>query len=163
MALIPAKHSDRNAIPSGHMRSAYHNLPLINGVEQQAGARFAAKDVSFVNSSKSAVFKADITSACPADAQLGKWERTYTLNRHRSFTISDKYSLLTNKGNNALHFMTSAVIEKKKDGILQFNTGTVAISMEYDPKIFGVQIEPIQITDKKTVGKLACTGFQAGA
>lgn len=131
------------------MRSAYHNLPLINGVEQQAGARFAAKDVSFVNSSKSAVFKADITSAYPADAQLGKWERTYTLNRHRSFTISDKYSLLTNKGNNALHFMTSAVIEKKKDGILQFNTGTVAISMEYDPKIFNVQIEPIQITDKK--------------
>jgi hypothetical protein len=131
------------------MRSAYHNLPLINGVEQKEGVKYAAKDIAFVNNSKTAIFKADIANAYPASAQVSKWERTYTLKRNQSFTISDKYVLQANKGNSALHFMTSAVIEKKKEGVLQFNTGAVTVDMEYDPKSFEVHIEPIQITDKK--------------
>lgn len=131
------------------MRSAYHNVPLINGVEQKEGANYAAKDMSFFNNSRMAIFKADISAAYPPAAQVRKWERTYTLNRHRSFIISDQYSLMSNDGNSALHFMTSAVVEKKKDGLLQFRTGGAVINMEYDPTLFEANIEPIQVTDKK--------------
>ena len=131
------------------MRSAYHNVPLINGVEQKEGVKYAAKDVAFANNSKTAVFKADIAAAYPSAAQVRKWERTYMLKRHQSFTISDNWSLTNNLGNTALHFMTAAAIEKKKDGLLQFNTGDAVIEMKYDPKLFEVHIETIQITDKK--------------
>lgn len=131
------------------MRSAYHNVPLINGVEQEAGAAYAAKDVSFVNDAKTVVFKADIAAAYPVAAEVNKWERIYKLSRDQSFTISDKYSLKANHGNSALNFMTAALVEKKKEGLIQLVAGSSTINMEYDPKLLEAAIEPIQITDKK--------------
>lgn len=131
------------------MRSAFHNVPLINGVEQKEGAKYAAKQVVFENNKKTAVFRLDIAAAYPEAAGVSKWERTYTLKRGQSFTITDNYSLLTNKGNTALHFMTGAAPALLKPGLLQFTAGTEKINMEYSPDQFELVIELIQITDKK--------------
>lgn len=131
------------------MRSSYHNVPLINGVEQKEGAKYAAKDVSFVNTKTTARFKVDISAAYPSTAQVKKWERSYELKRAESFTITDKYQLPSNNENNALHFMTSAIPQKKKDGLLELVTGNVRMNMEYDPKLFELIIEPITIKDSR--------------
>jgi hypothetical protein len=131
------------------MRSSYHNVPLINGVEQKEGAQYAARDVSFSNTKTTASFKVDLSAAYPSTAQVKKWERSYELRRSQSFTITDKYQLLSNNENNALHFMTSAVVEKKKDGVVELITGSVKMNMEYDPKLFELIIEPITIKDSR--------------
>ncbi|RYG23611.1 MAG: hypothetical protein EOO01_44125, partial [Chitinophagaceae bacterium] len=131
------------------MRSSYHNVPLINGVEQKEGAKYAAKAVSFVNNKTNASFAVDISAAYPAEAKVSSWIRRYDLKRQQSFTITDTYKLLSNEGNNALHFMTSASTEKKKDGLLELITGEVKMNMEYDPKVFELVIEPITIKDSR--------------
>ncbi|MGN6416836.1 MAG: heparinase II/III domain-containing protein [Pseudobacter sp.] len=131
------------------MRSAYHNVPLINGVEQKEGKQYAAKQVSFENKKKTAVFKADIAAAYPETAGVSKWERVYTLKRGQSFTISDNYTLRTNKGNTALYFLTSASPGLVKPGLLQFKAGDEKIFMDFNPGQFELVIEPIPITDKK--------------
>ena len=131
------------------MRSSYHNVPLINGVEQKEGRQYAAREVSFTNTKTAAGFKLDLAAAYPSAAQVKKWERSYELKRSHSFTITDKYQLLSNNENNALHFMTSAIPEKKKEGVLQLTTGNVQMNMEYDPKQFELIIEPITIKDSR--------------
>jgi len=131
------------------MRSAYHNVPLINGVEQKEGAQYKAREVSFINTNSAASFKADIAEAYPSAARVSKWERSYELKRSRSFTITDKYKLLSNNGNTALHFMTSAAVEKRKDGLVELVTGDIRMNMEYDPNQLELVIEPITIKDSR--------------
>lgn len=131
------------------MRSAYHNVPLINGVEQQEGRPFAARNVSFSYTPSAAVFSADIAAAYPAGAQVAQWTRSYQLNRKQSFTIKDSYKLLVNKGNTALHFMTSVPVQKKKEGLLQLEAGGATLDLQYNARAFGVAIERVTITDPK--------------
>lgn len=131
------------------MRSAYHNVPLINGVEQKEGAKYAAKDVSFINSRSNAIFKLDIAGAYPEEAKVSTWVRTYELKRNQSFVITDNYRLTTATGNTALHFMTSAIPVKQKEGVATLSAGDTKLQMEYDPKKFELTIEPVTIKDSR--------------
>ena len=89
------------------MQSGFHNLPVINGVDQKDGAKFKARNSTFTASPKSATFSTDIAGAYPEDAKVKSWVRSYTLNRGKSFVINDKYELSENgKGvtsSNLLH------------------------------------------------------------
>lgn len=131
------------------MRSAYHNVPLINGVEQKEGKQYAARTVQFKDAGPIVSFSADIAAAYPAEAKVDTWLRTYTLQRGHSFTISDDYRLKANDGRNALHFMTSTTVVQKKEGVLRLDTGSDTLELVYDPRLFKLTIEPITIDDKK--------------
>jgi hypothetical protein len=131
------------------MRSAYHNVPVINGAEQKEGAKYAARDVSFTDQPASAVFHLNIAAAYPEKAQVRSWERTYELKRGRSFEITDKYRLASYNDTSALHFMTSAIPELKQEGVLQLQTGDVKMLMEFDPKQLLLTVEPVAIKDKR--------------
>ncbi len=63
------------------MQSAWHNLPTIGGVQQQAGGQFAARDVSCTLGAASAELVQDIAGAWPAEAGLRTWQRTVRLER----------------------------------------------------------------------------------
>jgi hypothetical protein len=131
------------------MRSAYHNVPLINGVEQKEGRQFAARNVRFLSTPTAVTFSTDIAAAYPASAQVAQWTRSYQLIRKRSFTIKDSYKLLANSGNTRLHFMTSAPVQQKKEGVLQLTAGGVNLDLQYNARAFKVDIEPVSITDPK--------------
>ncbi|MFT3936608.1 MAG: heparinase II/III family protein [Chitinophagaceae bacterium] len=131
------------------MQSGYHNLPLINGIEQHEGKEFAAKNVSFIHNDKVAIFSVDICAAYPPEAAVQKWQRTYELKRGKSFIITDYYALQSNKGNNELHFMTSANITRLKDGLLQLVNGDAKINLSYNPRLLQPSIETITIKDAR--------------
>ena len=131
------------------MRSTYHNVPFINGAEQKEGAMYKANNVSFTNTKSLAKFKLDIAAAYPETAQVKKWDRVYELKRNEYFTITDRYQLAANKGNSALHFMTSAVPVKAKDGILRLISGDVKLQMDFDPKQFELEIEEVPVKDSR--------------
>lgn len=131
------------------MRSAWHNLPLINGTEQKDGQQFAARNTSFFSNASTAVFSVDIAAAYPADAAVKKWQRSYQLKRKRSFTISDDYQLTENNGNTELHFMTSAQVKQLKEGLLQLITANATISVEYNPSQLSIAVEEIAIKDAR--------------
>jgi hypothetical protein len=131
------------------MRSAYHNVPLINGVEQKEGAKYAATNVSFVNGKSNAVFHVNIAEAYPQEARVRSWERTYEMKRGKSFIITDQYKLEENNVGTALHFMTSAIPFKKKEGVLELQAGDTKMLMEYDAAQLELNVEAVPVNDKR--------------
>ncbi|RYY54065.1 MAG: hypothetical protein EOO09_15780 [Chitinophagaceae bacterium] len=131
------------------MRSVYHNVPLINGVEQKAGRQYAAKDVRYSNKKATAVFSLDISAAYPATAKVKNWKRTYELNRGKSFVIRDAYQLDEHRDSTMVYFMTSANVKKIQEGQLLLDTGKDQLEMIYNPSILGYTIEEVPVTDNR--------------
>ena len=88
---------DRYSIWS--MRSEYHNLPTINGVDQRPGKVFCAKSADF--DEESGKLTLNLTAAYHADAGLAKYTR--------SANINDGKAIVTD------------TIESTKDGEITFN------------------------------------------
>ena len=81
------------------MRSEYHNLPTINGINQSPGRAYAAKNAQF--DEESGRLTLDLSSAYPASAELAYYTR--------SAVIEDGKAIVTD------------TIQSKKDGNITFN------------------------------------------
>jgi Heparinase II/III-like protein len=131
------------------MQSAFHNLPVINGTEQKEGADYKAKNTSFTANSKTARFSTDISGAYPGEALVKSWIRSYTLNRGRNFTISDKYVLGgIKKSVTSSNLITYCKVTEVKPGLLNFAGEGFSLDMSYNPKTVKPRIEYIDITDR---------------
>ncbi len=131
------------------MQSGYHNIPIINGIEQKDGDSYKAKNSVFTANEKSATFSTDISEAYPKEAQVKSWIRSYTLNRGQSFVISDKYEL-TRKSDavTSSNLMTYCKVTIEKPGLLKFAGDGFNMNMTYNPKVVSAKIEFIEITDR---------------
>ncbi|MFT3936593.1 MAG: heparinase II/III family protein [Chitinophagaceae bacterium] len=130
------------------MQSAFHNLPLINGVQQKDGAQYKARNPQFNSTSKATTFSVDIAGAYPEDAKVNTWMREYKMNKGKSFTITDKYNLKANNGKNELHFMTNNKVEKIKDGLLRLTGNGISVDLAYNATAVTPAIENFEIKDK---------------
>ncbi len=131
------------------MQSGFHNLPAINGVDQKDGKNFKAKNSSFLADSKKVIFSTDIAGAYPAEAMVKSWIRTYTLNRGKSFTISDRFELNEIKQSvTSSNLITYCKVEKEKPGVLKFTGEGFTLNMNYNVKAVKPEIEFIEVTDK---------------
>jgi len=131
------------------MQSGFHNLPVINGIDQMQGEEFKARECSFVSNKRSASFSTEIAGAYPLNAGVKSWIRSYTLNRGKSFVISDKYELAENKGGvTSSNLMTSCKVTQTKPGILRFEGEGFTLNMSYDQKTVSPKIEFIEVTDR---------------
>ena len=76
------------------MRSAYHNCPLIHGVEQSAGREFAARAVDYQLTPSGPRLRMDLAAAYPNSAGIQRWLRTWLLDREaNAVTLEDEWSL----------------------------------------------------------------------
>jgi len=75
------------------MQSQYHNLPTVNGVMQNAGREFAARDLHYAADDAHAKLEMDIAGAYPPDAGILAWDRTFTFAREGCITVEDHYRL----------------------------------------------------------------------
>lgn len=90
------------------MRSSYHNLPTVNGVEQQAGSTFRARAVHCTKDNSRSSLTMDIASAYPLSAGIERYERSIVLDRSaHTVTITDDF-LLHNEGEVVISIMTAA-------------------------------------------------------
>ena len=132
------------------MRSTYHNLPVINGIEQQNGLQYKGKNASFNADTKKAIFSLDIAGAYPNSALVNKWSRKYQLNFNQSFEIKDDYRLKQNDGNTILNFMTPCTPTLSAPGKVQLSsTSGIKLNMLYNSKLAELIIEPITVTDER--------------
>ena len=130
------------------MQSGYHNLPVINGVEQKEGPEFSAKNSSFSASSKSVSFSTDISGAYLPSANVKSWVRSYTLNRGKNFIISDKYNLSSLSAlPTSSNLVTSCKVSERKPGELIFKGEGFTLLMSYDPRKIAPETEFIKVTD----------------
>jgi hypothetical protein len=132
------------------MQSGYHNLPVINSVEQKDGARFKARNSSFTSNIQSAKFSTEISGAYPEDAKIKSWVRSYTLNRGKSFVISDKFEFSEIKPGalTSSNLITSCKVTKIKPGLLRFDGEGFSLNMSYNPKVVAPVLEFKEINDR---------------
>ncbi len=74
-------------------RSAYHNVPIINGVEQREGKTFKAQNIEYENDSLHATISQDISRAYPSEAHVRSWKRIVTLNRGKDISVTENFQL----------------------------------------------------------------------
>lgn len=142
------------------MQSAWHNLPLINGVMQKEGAAYKAVNPVFTTSKKAVRFSLDIAAAYPAAAAVKKWERTYLLTRGQQLSITDNYELQENNGNTTLHFMTSLPAELIKPGQIRFPLASGALTLDYNPQQLEATIESVTVKDKRLLQSWPATVYR---
>lgn len=131
------------------MQSGYHNLPVINGVDQKEGAKFKAKNSTFTKNAKSATFTTDIAGAYPENAKVKSWVRSYTLNRGKSFVISDKYELAENTGaSTSSNLITYCKVSEVKPGMLKLAGDGFNLDLAYNAKVVKPKIEFIPVNDR---------------
>jgi hypothetical protein len=131
------------------MQSGYHNLPVINGIEQMQGEDYKAKNSTFSANAKAAVFSTEISGAYPKEAQVKYWLRSYTLNRGKSFVLSDRYELTgTSKSVTSSNLITYCKVTEIKPGQLKFEGDGFNINVGYNPEVVKPGIEYSEVTDR---------------
>jgi hypothetical protein len=129
------------------MRSAFHNCPLINGVEQAAGREFTARDAAYRPTPAGPELFMDIAAAYPPKARVQKWERRWLLDRAKNrITVEDRWAL-QGGGRIELVLMTAseAVAAPGRVSIKD------RVRVEHDPGWKAV-IEPIDVSDETLRG-----------
>ncbi len=140
------------------MQSVYHNLPNINGIMQKDGAEYKATGINYKADNNKVEFSLDLAKAYPPGAGVQTWKRTITMNRGESVVIRDKYNLDTITGDVQFSLMSWAQPELTENGTIKLALGSKTqgaagdVFINYDHKKFKVDIEPINITDKRLLG-----------
>jgi hypothetical protein len=135
------------------MQSQYHNLPTINGVQQQDGAAFAARDVRYRADAAGAEFSLDIAGAYPAAAGVESWTRSIRLERGRELAVTEQFALSAVSAETVLNLMTSCAVEVAAPGDIRLNGGkggaAFTLRLAYDPGQLAADVEEIAITDTR--------------
>ena len=122
-------------------RSAYHNVPIINGCEQHEGKDYKANNVKYKSNEKQSSLTLDISEAYPKEAYVSKWKRTIQLNRGKEVLVTEQFKLKKYKqpceiiliccGDARLEYPNKIVINNGKNkGALYFNADQLSPSIE---------------------------------
>lgn len=128
------------------MQSGYHNVPKVNGFEQQFGAKYRSKDVLFDPSRHE--FSLNIANAYPADAHINDWIRSYRLDGSTLY-IDDKFTLAETIEPQQIHFLTWAKPETGTPGEVLFVKDGKRMKLTYPGNLFTTETEVIELTDKR--------------
>ncbi len=135
------------------MQSQYHNLPTINGVMQQPGREFAAREIRCEADDKSAQLEVEIAPAYPPEAGLESWQRRLTLERGGELVIEDHFTLKEPTDNLFISLITPCAVEIKagiinlqESGLAQERVSGKAI-VYFEADKLGASCEEITITD----------------
>lgn len=132
------------------MQSGYHNVPQINGVDQQYGSKYAAKDVSTKITSRKAVMNLDIAGAYPKEAMVKSWKRTIDLTRGKNVTVTENYVLDKFVRPTELMFMTQAQPQVEKDKVT-FNINGKKYGIFFNSNDMQASYEEVKLDDAKFV------------
>lgn len=152
------------------MQSGYHNLPVIDGYEQQPGRDFAARDVAAELTDTHAQLTLDIAATygsspivldrfglsgakavVASDTGIDEWRRTLRLERgaHPHVVIEDTFRLDHAPSMLESHLMLAGPVDAGTPGILRCTTTTRPLLIHYDANVFTPAIEEIAITDAR--------------
>jgi len=137
------------------MQSAYHNLPTVNGVQQQAGEGFCAGDIRYLVDDATAQLTLDIARAYPEAAGIISWRRTLRLRRHAGpcVEVSDDFVLRAASRSIVLSLMTPCEPRLEMPGtIILPLDGAADVAVTFDPGVLESSVECIELADKRLAG-----------
>jgi hypothetical protein len=140
------------------MRSQYHSLPTVNGVEQAPGREFASADAVYACDDVTASVTVDIAGAYPADAAIDTWSRAFRLERGNSVTVTDSYELRGAGASVTWNLITACDATILPDGVIALEETSLASGrtsgaarLHYDSQALAATVEELPIED----GRLA--------
>lgn len=133
------------------MQSAYHNLPVIDGVQQSPGAQFKATNVSATIEDGQAELRLDIASAWPEEAGVKSWKRSVRLDRGSSarVIIADEYELAATPQSIEHTLMAASDVDASTPGQLRLKGPKRDLLVDYDADMWEVEAERIDIDDRR--------------
>ena len=133
--------------------SAYHNLPVINGMQQQDGIAFAASAVQYQAGKQNSRLSMDIAKAWPTAAGIQSWQRTMELDKKGSIRITDRYSLSAPAKSLTQSFMAVAESDITQPGVLAFLLPSgKKITLQYDAAAWTASKEKIDLATPEDQG-----------
>jgi hypothetical protein len=135
------------------MQSAFHNLPTIDGIMQQAGREFRARDVRYKADAARAELALDIAAAYPPEAGIASWRRRLVLERSERVLLEDAYGLDRARPI-AWSFMSWRRPKAEGAGRIALvqpdaATGARRLALVYDARALEPKIETIEIEDSR--------------
>lgn len=134
--------------------SAYHNLPTINGTEQDAGVQFAATYVSYTNSKTSSQLNMNISKAYPDSAGVSSWVRIVKLDKTKGvIEVNDKYEMRKTFVNLTQTFMTVCITDITTPGKIIFHMPDQSkVYLDYDPALWSIHKENMELITPEDQG-----------
>jgi hypothetical protein len=130
------------------MRTAFHNLPTINGVEQHAGRDYAATDFAAETPADHAQLSLDLVNAYPTEAGVDSWRRSMRLNRRPARVIvTDTWTLRPDANTIDLTLMTGDEPDVTVRGRITWSGRDAVVT--YDGDRFDPEVERIDFDDAK--------------
>lgn len=138
--------------------SPYHNLPTVNGIEQQAGRKFEASEVKY-QGGKNPSLTMHLENAYPKESGLQSWVRTVKLDRQKGVVISDAYTARESLNSLTQTFMTTSDISLDNGKIILTLPDGKKVLLVYDADYWTAAKEDIQLkTPEDEVFKTAWNG-----
>ncbi len=133
------------------MQSAYHNLPTVNGVQQQEGEEFRASDVAYRANASAAELSLDIASAYPKAGGIKSWRRTCRLVRGDSpcVEIQDEFVLAAPSKDVMLSLMTPCPPSVASPGVIELAGPTKTVRVGYDAQSLTPSVEEMALDDER--------------
>lgn len=132
------------------LRSAYHNVPLVDGYEQAPGKDFRASDVRCAVDEDGVSFSLDLAGAYPAEAGLRHWHRSVSLDRPgRRIVLDDRWSCSRTPGDLRTHLLASGAPSVVGPGVLAVPTPGRALRLSFDPQVLDVGVEQLDLDDRR--------------
>ena len=123
------------------MQSAFHNLPSFDGIGQQVGAAFAAREVAVDLGEAVAAIAMDIAGAYPPEARVAHYRRSVRLIKGETIEIADHHD---GERPAELSLMLSERPVLAADRIVIGDLGEITLAGAGEPRI-----EEIAVTDAR--------------
>jgi hypothetical protein len=134
------------------MQSAYHNLPTVNGIQQNPGGDYKATQVDYQVDDKQVGFSFNIDSAYPKEAGIESWKRYFKFNRDENpyIKITDDFKLKNDSEDIKMSLMVpyEPQFDESSSIIIQ-DADLIGVRVDYDADTLSVSSERIPIEDDR--------------
>jgi hypothetical protein len=133
------------------MQSAFHNLPLVDGVQQAAGGEARARDVLCEIGDDATWLSMDLAGVYPASLDLRRWARLLRLERTGDgrVVVREQWELAREPCGLALHLMSWRRPATPEPGRLLFPSGVRSLALDYDAEALEASVEEIELNDAR--------------
>lgn len=133
-------------------RSAYHNVPLINGFEQKDGVQYRADKAEHIreNMGDGMVYgiQLDIQKAYPAEAQVKRWNRRLTLDCAKDeVSVREIFSFVGQKSKAATELVLMCYGEPSWDQAGQVLLADGKVRLSIPKNLFTIAWEKVNMQD----------------
>jgi hypothetical protein len=140
--------------------SAFHNLPTINGREEQEGLAYGASQVSYRVERKGGggeapwrVMRMNLKNAYPAGAGVKVWKRSILADKSGRIVITDSCQADSVFNSLTQSLMTVGTVDITTPGLIVFTTSQgKKVELRYDVRIWTAQKEDMQLTTPEEEG-----------